>query len=296
MQLNGFLLVITAVVFLALALQQNWIRSGFLSRHHRDSIESFLVTMQEYVLPEQCPDYAVYDGHNYYLIYNNRPFDGQQNPLIFPTETEMRRALQEMKCPFADRMPVEFLRRSRNHRDPQESYDRLCNKRIAQPNYQLDKCASTFGLGGDAGDLNTDARGQRDSIAPAHTDDIAGKDGQMTDRMQTRIKTDGVPFKGDKLAMLQHLSQFLDQASSDVMADYDQETCMIHEIAKDQPHLGSPDHLLKYAQAFQTGHVDAVRSASGNGGTGAPPPMLGRHLLEATDGAFPGAFIPSDYV
>lgn len=257
-------------------------------------IESFLVTMQEYVMPSQCPDYAVYDGLNYYLIYNNRPFDGTLNPLIFSSEKEMRAALREMECPFADRMPIEMLRRVRHNRDPQESYDRRCNKRIAQPNYQLDKCSSTFGLGGDASDLSTDSRGQRDSIAPTHTDDIAGRDGETTNNNQLDIRQGGVPFKGDKLAMLKSLNQFLDQSSSEIMADYDQETCMIHEIAKDHPQLGNPDHLLKYAQAFQTGHVDAVRDA--RGGTGAPSPMLGKHLMEATDGAFPGAFIPSDYV
>lgn len=292
MQINGLILVIASLVLLSyISLQQYKKNNG--------SVEGFLVTMQDYIMPPQCPDYAVYDGHNYYLVYNNRPFDGVQNPLIYPTEKEMRRALKEMDCPYADRMPVEFLRRRRHHRDPQESYNRVCNKRIADPNYHLDKCATTFGLGGEASDVDPNSTnvGLRDPIAPAHTDDAIGRDGQITNIMQTEIKTGGVPFKGDKLAMLQHLSQFLDKSSSEIMADYDQETCMIHEITKDQPHLGNPDHLLKYAQAFQTGHVDAVRRASGNnGGTGAPPPMLGRHLLEATDGAFPGAFIPSDYI
>lgn len=253
--------------------------------HKRNSpIESFLVTMQEYVLPPQCPDYAVYDGLNYYLIYNNRPFDGEQNPLVYKSEKEMRQALSDLDCPFADRMPVEYLRRRRHHRDPQVSYDRLCNKRVAQPNYQIDKCASTFALGGGA-----------DTIDPLHTDDInASANANGNDRDGPEIKQGGVPFKGDKLEMLQHLNQFLDNSSSNIMADYDQETCMIHEITKDQPKLGDPKHLLKYAQAFQTGHVDAVRDAEG--GTGAPQGMLGNHFMQATDGAFPGDFIPSNYV
>lgn len=254
--------------------------------YRRDTnIESFLVTMQEYVLPSQCPDYAVYDGHNYYLIYNNRPFDGKQNPLVYASEQEMRQALNDLKCPFADRMPIEFLRRTRNRRDPQESYDRLCNKRISAPNYALNKCASTFGLGGNVSDSGTP-----NPINPIHSNDFAAAKNDN----ESDIKTDGVPFKGDKLAMLHQLSQFLDQASSDIMADYDQETCMIYEMTRDQPQLGNPEHLLKYAQAFQTGHVDGVRSA--HGGTGAPPPLLGNHLLEATDGAFPGAFLPDNYV
>lgn len=255
-------------------------------------IESFLVTMQDYINPDQCPDYAVYDGHNYYLVYNNRPFDGQQNPLIYSSESDMRRALTDLGCPFADRIPVEYLRRHRNHRDPQESYNRVCNKRIAKPKYQLDKCASTFGLSKSGMD-NAAIDASRDPITPISTDDV-GKDGSITNSMQSEIQSGGIPFKGDKTVMLQHLSQFLEKASSDVMADYDQETCMIYEMAKDQPQLGNPDNLLKYAQAFQTGHVDSIRNATG--GTGAPPPLLGMHLMAANEGAIPGAFVPADYV
>lgn len=265
----------------------------------RNTIETFLVTMKDYINPIQCPDYAVYDGHNYYLVYNNRPFDGQQNPLAYATESDMRVALAELGCPFADRMPVEYLRRRRHHRDPQESYDRVCNKRIALPKYHLDKCASTFGMAqnsdnsDNSDNINTSSIDGRDPIAPISTDDV-GADGTITNTTQSTIQKGGMPFAGDKLEMIKHLSQFLDQSSSNVMADYDQQTCMIYEMTKDQQQLGNPEYLLQYAQAFQTGHVDDIRAA--HGGTGAPQPILNQYLLQATDGAIPGSFVPDDYV
>jgi len=264
----------------------------------RNTIETFLVTMKDYINPIQCPDYAVYDGHQYYLVYNNRPFDGQQNPLVFATESSMRVALNELGCPFADRMPVEYLRRQRSHRDPQESYDRVCNKRIANPNYHLDKCASTFALSSQSQNNSTDTTTTRDPIKPISTADIKAADGTSnntnTNTSQTEIKSGGMPFAGDKLEMLQQLNQFLDQSSSDVMADYDKETCMIYEMTKDQPQLGNPEHLLKYARSYQTGHVDDIRAT--HGGTGAPNPILNQYLLMATDGAIPGSFVPDDYI
>ena len=52
------------------------------------SVDSFIVLVNEIIIPKKCPDYLVTDGDNYYLLNSRIPYDGVTNPLKFNSESE----------------------------------------------------------------------------------------------------------------------------------------------------------------------------------------------------------------
>ena len=53
------------------------------------SVDSFIVLVNEIIIPKKCPDYLVTDGDHYYLLNSRIPYDGVTNPLKFNSEAEV---------------------------------------------------------------------------------------------------------------------------------------------------------------------------------------------------------------
>lgn len=206
---------------------------------NRRQMEKFIVTVEETILPSNCPDYLVTDGQNFYLIFNKKPFDGISNPLVFQDLADVKLTLKSMDCPMLDIVP---LRRKTNHKDPWDNYERQCGKQIARPLHSLESCAFDIAF------QNQDTDGKPKLVLP---EDLAK---MSEEELDSKIKIAN-SVGSEKVKVLRRLNDYLTNAGDSVMVDYDLETCMIEKVGLDEgelggSHLGSVDVLQKFNKHF----------------------------------------------
>lgn len=241
---------------------------------NRRQMEKFIVTVEETILPSQCPDYLVTDGQNFYLIFNKKPFDGISNPLVFKDLADVKLTLKELNCPMLDVVP---LRRKTNPKDPWDNYERQCGKQIARPLQSLENCAFDIAY------QNPDTDGKPKLVLP---EDLA-KMGE--EELQNEIKTAN-SVDSEKIRVLRRLNDYLTNAGDSVMVDYDLETCMIEKVGLDEgelggSHLGSIDVLQKFNK-----HFNQSRAELQNKGTfGEEESILDAGALKEFDAYFKNA-------
>ena len=241
---------------------------------NRRQMEKFIVTVEETILPSQCPDYLVTDGQNFYLIFNKKPFDGVSNPLVFQDLADVKLTLKELNCPMLDVVP---LRRKTNPKDPWDNYERQCGKQIARPLQSLESCAFDIAY------QNPDTDGKPKLVLP---EDLA-KMGE--EELQNEIKTAN-SVDSEKIRVLRRLNDYLTNAGDSVMVDYDLETCMIEKVGLDEgelggSHLGSVDVLQKFNK-----HFNQSRAELQNKGTfGEEESILDAGALKEFDAYFKNA-------
>lgn len=220
---------------------------------NRRQLEKFIVTVEETILPNNCPDYLVTDGQNFYLIFNKKPFDGVSNPLVFQDLADVKRTLEVMNCPMLDVVP---LRRKTNNNDPWDNYERQCGKQIARPLHSLESCAFDIAY------QTPDTDGKPKLILPEDLAKMSEED------LESKIKVAN-SVDSEKIKVLHRLNDFLSNAGDSVMVDYDLETCMIEKVALDEgelggSHLGSLDILQKFNNHYNQSRTELQNKGSQN--------------------------------
>lgn len=205
-----FLLILTLIINLSL----KW-------HNIRKYLEGFIVTVDEVILGSHCPDYLAFDGSYYYLVFNNKSFDGINNPLTFDNINDVKSKLNNLDCPiqpFIQNM-VE-LRRNRNNDDPQEDLERRCAKHIALNKFAIDKCA--FNFSHSTPELSKE-------FSSLSSEQLGKLDNKTLSGIETKVKTMGGPAL-DNYKMIRKLVDFINQNDESVMVDYDLETCMFERV------------------------------------------------------------------
>lgn len=192
---------------------------------NRRNLESFIVTIEETILPKQCPDYLVTDGHYYYLVFNKKVFDGVNNPLIFKDIADVKQKLERMECPMLEIISLRRETMNTGIWDPWDNYERLCSKQIARPLQSLESCAFDIAYQHPGND------GKPKLLLP---EDLAN---MSDDELKRTIKT-AKSVDSEKIKILRQLNDFLANAGTSVMVDYDLETCMIDKLGSDNGELG----------------------------------------------------------
>lgn len=232
-----------------------------LNKNKVFSFESFIVTVNEYVLGKQCPDYCAYDGHNYYLIFNNKEFDGINNPLIFETEAEVKAKCIELKCPSEHYLQnMIILNRKTNHDEPQEDLERKCAKQIALNRFSIDKCAFDFAYSTpEIADTITSPNSN--NLSKIGANNLLNLEGEIKNMSDVTKQKQAL----DNYKMIRQLVDFINQNDESVMVDYDLETCMFEKVGdlfngqggnkvplhlKNQD-LGTKSNLHKFRKHFE---------------------------------------------
>lgn len=204
-------------------------------------LEKFIVTVDEMEIPVNCPDYLATDGAKYYLVWNNKMFDGTNNPLTFDTQAGAYDWLATNKCPQLE--PVS-LTRVTNPADPTVSYERECNKQTANPNYWLSRCAF------DKIYDNKDVPENGNKLTAADLENLRPE--LLVGLDKTKIKTDGylTDLGADTYGYLRRLNDTITGMDTPDLVNYDVETCMYDKLAKDMPNLGSSDGLQRFRRYY----------------------------------------------
>jgi len=234
--------------------------------------ESFIVTVSEYVLGKQCPDYCAYDGHSYYLVFNNKDFDGINNPLVFESIDDIKLKCKELKCPYEHYINnMIILNRKTNHDDPQEDIERKCAKRIALNKYSIDKCAFNYAYS--TPDLVKE-------FTSVDTKSLSAIDNNSLNAIESTINSmnssNNKDTALDNYKMIRQLVDFINQNDESVMVDYDLETCMFEKVGQlfngqpnneipqhlKQQDLGTTENLHKFRKHFESSGQDYVYNTS----------------------------------
>lgn len=206
----------------------------------KNIIEKFVSNMEQIILDDNCPNYMVSDGGNYYLIFNHKEFDGINNPLIFNSKEEANIALKKLGC--TKLLEPIYLRRLTNHDDPVESYERTCAKQTAKPLFSINDCAFTISTKSD--DLG---------FEPINPESGAIRN-ITNDKIQELIQNNTKNMNDqDKYKLLRQITDFLNSKGTDTMVNYDIETCMIDKYANAQTpdlHVAGADIMQKFNKYF----------------------------------------------
>lgn len=104
------------------------------------SLEKFIVFLDEEIIPKTCPDYLVTNGQHFFLLNSRLTIDGINNPKRFNTKKEALTYLEKIKCPT--NIPYVDLVQHKKTEDVTVSYNRECNRDIAPNLFDLDICGS----------------------------------------------------------------------------------------------------------------------------------------------------------
>lgn len=105
-----------------------------------DTMESFIVFLDDVIIPKTCWEYLVTNGTEYFLFNSKLIVDGINNPLKFPTKQAALEYLKLHNCPT--NIPYVDLVMRKKLDDPTISFQRECNKKIAPNLFDLDICSS----------------------------------------------------------------------------------------------------------------------------------------------------------
>jgi hypothetical protein len=227
--------------------------------------DTFIVTVDEVILGKQCPDYSVYDGNNYYLVFNNKEFTQGINPLVFANKEEMSYKLLELGCPVEPFIKnLIILRRQTNHDDPTENIERRCAKHIAKNKFGIDTCAFEFAHSG-SDNLKKEINHVYDFITSENLAKLDNKSLNDLEPKLQNIEDQNMRSKAlDNYKMIRKLVDFINQNDESVMVDYDLETCMFEEVGNlfsgqpsndyppflNQQDLGTKKNIHKFRKHF----------------------------------------------
>jgi hypothetical protein len=138
----GIIVVILLLIFLIYFLRSK-------------SLDTFIVFLEDIVIPSTCYDYLLYNGKNYFLLNSKKILDGITNPLQFNSKEEATSYLNTLNCPV--NIPYVDLVMRKKIDDPTVSYERECGKKIAPNLFDLDVC-SMYGKDYNTSTSNTLAR------------------------------------------------------------------------------------------------------------------------------------------
>ena len=131
----GIIVVIIIIVFLIYIL-------------HTKSLDSFIVLLDDIVIPKDCYDYLVSNGSQFFLINTKKMLNGTSNPIAFNTKADAIKFLStSTNCP--DNIPFVDLTVKKKIEDPTVSYQRECNKKVSPKLFDLDVCG-TYGSDADS--------------------------------------------------------------------------------------------------------------------------------------------------
>ena len=236
---------ITNVILLIIAM----VIIGIVGYHNGCfNMRGFVGTMESVLIEPGCPNYMVTDGHKYYLIFNNKDFDGVNNPLIFDSEREANIELGKRNC--GNKLTPIYLRRPINQQiDPTVSYERTCALKTASPLYWLNDCAYTIANNSTDMDLQP-----IDPEVLLNPEEVARKKAQ-------KLLDTPIDDKTDKYKILRQLNDFLNGQDTKTRVNYDIETCMINELGNDRStdfNTGSTEILQKYGKYFNNKTAESL--------------------------------------
>ena len=116
------------------------ILAGLYYLTRNQTMENFIVFLDDIVIPKTCPDYLVYNGHEYFLLNSRLVIDGTNNPKRFPNKPAAMEYLKSIQCPTT--IPFVDLVQRKKTKDVTVSMDRECNRKIAPNLFDLDICGS----------------------------------------------------------------------------------------------------------------------------------------------------------
>jgi hypothetical protein len=125
----GLILVIILLIFLICFLRSK-------------SLDSFIVFLDDIIIPSTCYDYLIYNGRNYFILNSKKILDGITNPIQFDTKEDAVSYLNSLNCP--SNIPYVDLVMRKKLDDPTVSYQRECAKKVAPNLFDLDVC-NTYG-------------------------------------------------------------------------------------------------------------------------------------------------------
>jgi hypothetical protein len=106
------------------------------------SIDTFIVFLDNIIIPKTCWDYLVSNGNEYFLFNSKMIVDGIKNPLRFPNKQKALEHLKTNKCPI--NIPFVDLVMKKKPEDPTVSFQQDCNYKVAPNLFDLDIC-NTYG-------------------------------------------------------------------------------------------------------------------------------------------------------
>ena len=138
----GIIVVVILLIFLIYFLRSK-------------SLDTFIVFLEDIVIPSTCYDYLLYNGKNYFLLNSKKIIDGITNPIQFNSKEDATSYLNTLNCPV--NIPYVDLVMRKKIDDPTVSYQRECSKKVAPNLFDLDVC-SIYGSDNDTSTSNTLAR------------------------------------------------------------------------------------------------------------------------------------------
>ena len=212
-------------------------------------LESFIVTVNELVIPSRCPDYLVTDSLNYYLLNSRKIFDGVNNPLKFKTKEEALSYLDRNECPRLE--TIDLVVRKKN-RDVTVPYERECGKRTAYQIFDEDACNHYM----EPGDNEKLRQYNKDLMT------IKEQANQLKGVLDTN-KINRITNKKDDMDRMKYINKQMAELKLkfagetnrkdkrlDEYTDYAIETCMMKDIQKENSDLKDDKFLDNFAKYF----------------------------------------------
>ena len=98
--------------------------------------ENFIVLVEDKIIPDNCPDKLFFDGKYYYLYNTKKAFKKGSNPLVFKS---LRQCQDYIKINGCQNLSIDN-KRQLGSGEPVLSYQRICNKKVANDLYNIEKC------------------------------------------------------------------------------------------------------------------------------------------------------------
>lgn len=220
------------------------------------AIERFIVTVDETLLGPNCPDYVVSDGYKFYIVWNNKVFDGTTNPLVFDDKASAAAELKKRGCPnMMDN--IVYLRRTTSSVDPTVSYERECNKQTSNPLNAVTKCTmdKIFSIPGQTSLLTAEelAKLRPDEILALEINRIGKRNDISEEEKLEQVEKLKKGMGGEVSEAYEYIKRVNNAiASMDTpdLVNYDVETCMFDKLARDDPGLGSPEGLQRFRRYY----------------------------------------------
>ena len=130
----GIFIIILLLIFLLWFLRSN-------------ALDSFIVFVNDVMIPASCYNYLVTNGNKYFLLNTKKIIDGISNPLTFNTKEDAKNFLTNSKCPTT--IPFVDLVMKKKNDDPTVSYERECSTKVAPNLFDVDICGK-YGFDNDS--------------------------------------------------------------------------------------------------------------------------------------------------
>lgn len=139
---TGIIVVVLLLFFLTYILRSN-------------SLDSFIVFVDDVIIPKNCYDYLVTNGKYFFLINSKKTMDNITNPITFNNKQDAINYLNKINCP--NTIPFVDLVMKKKLDDPTVSMQRECAKKISPNLFDLDVC-NLYGSNSDTLNAKTIAR------------------------------------------------------------------------------------------------------------------------------------------